>query len=332
MPEHYKLNPRRMRRTSSSISKSKTRNRNTPSTIAKKRAGTEKRELLEHVIAFDQYLGIAGIDSCYPYFDNYPMSEMAIMRGLDRGFNVTRYCQNTHACPVCTSRYMAIKREEYIALADNHESNGGFLVTQVLTIRSTFDQNSKDKYKDLNNVWSRMINKSAFKSARLKVSQPEYLRVQEEELNETGWFPHLHIVWFFDKSVSRKAAKEYTSAVSRLWSETANKWTDSGADPQGQGSKKITKGSSKTFGQYLFKHGFHDLKLNVGDLVTNETEYSIKPFELFRLFLDTGLLGFGEAWLDFQKASYGTTRAKFSRGLRLRLNVIDTKIPSELEE
>ena len=85
MPEHYKLNPRRMRRTSSSISKSKTRNRNTPSTTAKRRAGTEKRELLEHVIAFDQYLGIAGIDSCYPYFDNYPMSEMAIRRGLEGG-------------------------------------------------------------------------------------------------------------------------------------------------------------------------------------------------------------------------------------------------------
>jgi hypothetical protein len=140
------------------------------------------------------------------------------------------------------------------------------------------------------------------------------------------------MVWFFDKSVSRKAAKEFTSAISRLWSETANKWTNSGADPEGQESKKLTKGSARRFGQYLFKHGFHDLKLGVKALVTNETKYSIKPFELFRLFLDTGLLSFGEAWLDFQKASYGTTRAKFSRGLRLHLKVLDTKIPTELEE
>lgn len=323
-PQNYKPSAKRVRRTSSSISKVKTRNRKR--TKPNLEAGIQKRELLEQVIAHEDYLYASGIYTCFPYFGTWPLSELAVGRKISNGFNGPRYCGNTHACPVCASRQEAIKREDFIAVAFDHEQSGGYLITQLLTLRHGTYQDSKEKYINLNKVWGKMLNKSAYKTARTKAGSPEYLKVQEEVLNETGWFPHVHIVWFFDKETTKKEANAFTGSVSALWSATANTWTSTGAHPKFQRPKTLTKGSAISEGWYLFKHGFHDLASDPKTFIKNGQKYSLKPFEVFQLFLITGEVQLAEAWLEFQKASYGTTRIKFSRGLNRRIEELRAKV------
>jgi hypothetical protein len=223
-----------------------------------------------------------------------------------------------------------MKREAFISVAVEHELAGGYLVTQMLTLRHRTYQDSKEKYVNLNKVWGKMLNKSAFKTSRARAGSPEYLKIQEEVLNETGWFPHIHLVWFFSKTITRRESKAFTSSVAALWSATANTWTSTGADPKFQNPKTLTRGSAISEGWYLFKHGFHNLASDTKALIKNGHKYSLKPFEVFQLFLITGEVQLAEAWLEFQKASYGTTRVKFSKGLNKRIE--ELKIDFQVDD
>jgi hypothetical protein len=92
------------------------------------------------------------------------------------------------------------------------------------------------------------------------------------------------------------------------WCEAANSVWKLGADLAPQFDKPVTLSRSKSFAQYLFKHGFHNVDFD-------PAKDELSPFKLVRDLLASGDADGWQHWLDFTRASEGMNRVRFSTGL-----------------
>jgi len=271
-------------------------------TAAAAKASLEKRELLEGINLYGQTYHAAR---CFPYKPWLPMPEAARDRaaqGITR-----RSCNSRHDCPVCTSKYMAEKREDFICLMDSWVADGGLVHSMTLTIRNSFLEPSRAKYEALSRTWTAMNKRRPFQALKAEFGA-ESVRVLEEVFTDEGWFPHYHLVWFFPHGVSRAKVKTFMSKAKTFWCEAANSVWKLGAEYAPQFDKPVTLKGSKSFAQYLFKHGYHNL-----DFDSEKDELS--PFKLVRELLASGEVDGWQFWQDFTLASEGMNRVRFSRGL-----------------
>ena len=276
-------------------------------TPAAAKAALEKRELLEGINLYGDTYHAAR---CFPYHLGLPMPDAARARaaqGITR-----RSCNSRHDCPVCTSKYMAEKREDFIRLMDSWVADGGLVHSMTLTIRNSFLEPSRAKYEALSRTWTAMNRRRPFQSLKSEFGA-ESVRVLEEVLTDEGWFPHYHLVWFFPSGVTRAQVKTFMAKAKTYWCEAANSAWKLGADLAPQFDKPVTLSRSKSFAQYLFKHGFHNL-----DFDPEKDELS--PFKLVRDLLATGEAHGWQYWQDFTHASEGMNRVRFSKGLNGHLS------------
>jgi hypothetical protein len=218
---------------------------------------------------------------------------------------------------------MARYREETILLMRDWKSSGGFFYLQTFTQRTDTNSATPDLYKGLIATWTAMRKSSNFSKHYKNAGSPEFLKVLEESLSNKGWNIHFHVVWFFPSSTTTQSAEAFLVAANTQWSTDANKWTALGAEAQAQHWERVTDRTSKfaeTMARYMFKHGFFDVKEAKAELMAKE---KWAPFDLLRLFLYTGEIPFGDAWLDFQMGCKGRNRVRFSKGLLNRLMEID---------
>lgn len=202
---------------------------------------------------------------------------------------------------------MAEKREDFIRLMDSWVADGGLVHSMTLTIRNSFLEPTRAKYEALSRTWAAMNRRRPFQSLKAECGA-EVVRVLEEVLTDEGWFPHYHLAWFFPAGVSRAKVRTFMAKVKTYWCEAANSVWKLGADVAPQFDKPVTLSGSKSFAQYLFKHGFHKLDL---DLYKDE----FSPFELVRYLLVSGEADGWQFWQDFTLASEGMNRVRFSKGL-----------------
>jgi len=274
-------------------------------TPAAAKASLEKRELLEGINLSGQTYHAAR---CFPYQPWLPMPDAARDRaaqGITR-----RSCNSRHDCPVCTSKYMAEKREDFMLLMDAWVADGGLVHSMTLTIRNSFLEPSRSKYEALSRTWTAMNRRRPFQALKAEFGA-ESVRVLEEVLTDEGWFPHYHLVWFFPSGVTRAQVKTFMAKAKTYWCEAANSAWKLGADYAPQFDKPVTLSRSKSFAQYLFKHGFHNLNVD-------PAKEELSPFELVRALLASGEADGWQYWQDFTSASEGMNRVRFSKGL-LRL-------------
>ena len=271
-------------------------------TPAAAKAALEKRELLEGINLYGDTYHAAR---CFPYQPWLPMPDAARDRaaqGITR-----RSCNSRHDCPVCTSKSMAEKREDFILLMDAWVAAGGLVHSMTLTLRNSFLEPTRTKYEALSRTWTAMNRRRTFQSMKAEYGV-EHVRVLEEVLTDEGWFPHYHLVWFFPSGVSRGKVKTFMKSAKTYWTEAANSVWKLGADFGPQFDKPVTQSRSKTLAQYLFKHGFHDLTFD-------SAKEELSPFELVRDLLASGEADGWQFWQDFTLASEGMNRVRFSKGL-----------------
>lgn len=271
-------------------------------TSAANQAAIAKRELLEGINLYGQTYHAAR---CFPYQPWLPMPEAARHRaalGMTR-----RSCNSRHDCPVCTSKFMTEKLRDFRRLMDSWVANRGQVFWMTFTLRNSFLEPSRAKYEALSSTWTTMNRRRSFKTLKSKFGV-EFVRVLEEVFTEEGWFPHYHVAWFFPHAVTAMQAEEFMASAKIFWAEAANAEWKLGADPSKQFSGPVTQSSSKTFAQYLFKHGFYDVNL---DLDTSD----LSPFNMARILLQTGEADGWKFWYDFTLASEGMNRVRFSKGL-----------------
>lgn len=280
----------------------KRRKREYKYTPAAANAALAKRELLEEVREITQ---LVGVGLCYPYKNGFARPKKALDL-LQAGFTL-RNCGNCHACPVCASRYMAVRRAQFEAAAEAWVKNGGYMMQLKLSVRHDPGTPSADKYRALTDTWTRMRNKAHYKAIAAKVSKPHFVKILEEVVTEVGLFPHLHVIWLFGKGISQEQAKDFLVEVKTLWCETANSHSI-GAELPGQYHSELNSDNVPGIGHYFFKHGYFEL-----DLQPLECE-SLDPFGALRRHLATGEVDYLIFWLDFEASSARQTRVRFSKG------------------
>ena len=272
-------------------------------TPAAQRAAWEKRELLEAINLYGETYHAAR---CFPYQPWLPMPAAAAERmqqGLTR-----RSCNSRHDCPVCTSKFMAEKREDFRLLMHHWVKDGGIVSLMSLNLRNRFLDPTWIKYNSLSATWTEMSKRYRFKQAKKSLGV-HFVRVLEEVLTEDGWFPHFHVVWFFPKGTSSDALGAFHKQVVEAWCEAANSKTPMGAEGNPQHISTVDQNSHVPLSNYLFKHAFHDIKEKAHEKV-------LSPFNLVRILLASGYADGWEFWRDFSDASDGKTRVRFSSYLK----------------
>jgi hypothetical protein len=313
----------RARTHSSSISKGKRNKRFVKSTPAMLQAAIQKRQHLEALIENPEYLLSYGVQNCFPYKFNYPIPPKAAARQGAEGITYTRNCGNMHFCPVCASRVMASYREDALELMLDWKQRGGRFYFLTLTQRTSIDVPTGDLYRGLTDSWAAMKRSAAYKESNTNAGSPECVKVLEESLSSSGWNVHWHILWFMPNSTKDKAATDFLDRCISQWVKSANKHSALGAEGPSQQWERVSDSPTKfaqTMSRYLFKHGYFD-NTETRETLLAQTVWS--PFELLRVFLHTGEVSFGNAWLDFQRSCRGKHRVRFSKGLRERLEELN---------
>ena len=266
----------------------------------------EKRELLEAINMYGETYHAAR---CFPYKPGYPMPKAAeerAQRGMTR-----RSCNSRHDCPVCTSKYMAQRREEFIKLMTNWISDGGSVHWMTLTLRTNFSEDTRTKYQNLSRTWTQMNKRRSFQKEKKQLA-PESVRVLEEAFTDDGWFPHYHVAWFFPPKVNHRTAKTFMDNTKIHWCETANTHTRHGASMKGQYQGAVNQQNPRALADYLFKHGFFDVTFDAH-------QDALGPFELARGLVSLGLADGWEHWRNFSRGSDGLNRVRLSNGLVQRV-------------
>lgn len=278
----------------------KRRKRKYKYTLAAQNAALAKRELLE--LLRDE-TRLPGVGMCFPYKSGYQWPQKATELA-QAGFTL-RNCGNSHACPVCASRYMSIRRAQFESAAAEWTAQGGFLLELKLSLKNDASVPSRDKYRGLTTTWTRMRNKSRYKALAGSLRNPPFVKILEETISETGIFPHIHIIWLFDKSTTLRQAKAFLRELQILWCETAN--THSlGAQVSGQNIRTLSSDNVEGIAAYYFKHGYYELGLRP------QVESTLDPFGALRRFFETGEVAYLIFWIDFEISSAHQTRVRFS--------------------
>lgn len=103
----------------------------------------------------------------------------------------------------------------------------------------------------------------------------------------------------------KTSARYFLQEVVRLWCEAANAYS-LGAEIAGQRVGRLSNDNVRGIAFYFFKHGYYDLNLKP------QNHDKLDPFEAYRRFQITGEIEYLVFWVDFQAASEGQIRVKFS--------------------
>lgn len=219
-------------------------------------------------------------------------------------------CNNRHACPVCTSKYMAKQREHLIKTMVSQRLKGGDVISTVLNQAIPTGQDTALSYRRLFRAWSEMGKSAAFRKLQKQQQVEGYVRILEETHGPKGWFPHFHCVWFFEKQPSQATIDAFGAKLAQLWAKFSIKTGAEGTLAANQHTEAISEGSERSQANYLTKHGYFDLSF---DPENPQTE--LKPFELLEVALVSADADLIQAWLNFETATSGAKRVVMSRNL-----------------
>jgi hypothetical protein len=195
-----------------------------------------------------------------------------------------------------------------------HRANGGEIFQSVLNQAIKPQVELKVSLPLLNKAWAEMTKTMAWRKLVYKYGLYGYVRLQEEAFNTDTWFPHFHVIWFFNERFGYDHMLTFTLEVADLWATYSNKVGAIGTSAFNQLQDTIDEGSEKSQANYLFKHGFLDLVFDPG---TVDLEHdSLTPFEFLVYTLYQADADLMDKWEDFEKATSGTKRVVLSKKLK----------------
>ena len=224
---------------------------------------------------------------------------------------ITKRCGNRHACPPCTSRFMAKHRKSLAKAMRNHRDNGGDVCTGALTIEVTHGTLLSESIKALKLSWSSMAKSGSFTNLLKKHKIVGYARIAEQKLINHTWFPHFHMIWLSETPLSQLNIDNFGAELATLWAKYAAKAGAANTLAANQSIYAVEQGSEQAKANYLCKHGYFDLNKDLDFYPTGD--FAFEPFEVLEIALITGQLEFVEKWEEFEKATSGMNRVNSSR-------------------
>jgi DNA-directed RNA polymerase subunit RPC12/RpoP len=267
-----------------------------------------KYQILYHLKAFTSVMGIGNCSDIIRIYNPPDPNHQKL---------IAKPCGNRHACPVCSSRFMAKMRVKSVEIAQIHRANGGNIYQATFNQRYAPNTPMKKSLKMLTETWKLMGKSTAWRKLQKKYGVEGYIRIQESAHLPTGWFPHFHLQWFFSNAESESTMMAFSVEAAALWVKYSNDVGAVGTASANQFHYALKPGTERAQANYLFKHGYFDLKYD--PLSVSAERDSLKPFEFLIHALFMGDNDLIQEWVDFEEATYRTIRVKISKSLKDKL-------------
>lgn len=134
------------------------------------------------------------------------------------GYAGLQTCGSVWACPVCSAKIVAERREELLTMMTQAVADGCDLAFVTFTVPHL-------KIDDLAKLHDALMDgmRAIGRNRRVKELRDElcfigYSRVAEVTLGSHGWHPHLHLVYYFDDAVTQDELEELLDAEHHAWS------------------------------------------------------------------------------------------------------------------
>jgi hypothetical protein len=208
-------------------------------------------------------------------------------------------------------------RVKAVEIAQIHRANGGTIYQATFNQRYEPNTPMKESLKMLLESWRLMGKSTAWRKLQKQYGLEGVIRIQESAHLPTGWFPHFHIQWFFSNTESEATMMAFSMEAAALWVKYSNDVGAVGTTSANQYHYALEPGTERAQANYLFKHGYFDLKFD--PISANPEIDSLKPFEFLEHAVLKGDYDLIQEWVDFEQATFNKSRVRISKALKEKL-------------
>jgi len=231
-------------------------------------------------------------------------------------FGGLQRCASPHVCPCCAAT-ISHRRAAEIDLAVSHwESLGGTVLLSTFTLQHTVAESLAVVANRLLGAFRRLRSGRQWSLFAARYGLAGAIKAVEYTYGESGWHPHLHVIWFtaaLSRSQQRNAAtwlRSRWTALVATYGGYAHELIGCDTRPAGSGSAAL--------GSYLTKLGG---SWSVGDEVARANRKQSRarggatPTMLLAAAGDGDLLA-ARLFREYAAYTYGKDSLRWSRGLR----------------
>ena len=235
-------------------------------------------------------------------------------------------CGSVHSCPVCAAKIRQRRAVEIDRVVKAHMDRGGIALFQTFTLPHDIDDDLSCLLKTVAGAFRKVISGRGYMDDKRDYSITASIRASEVTFGKAGAHPHLHVIFFCDRSLSPAQIRtlqfrlfaRWTSAVEAVGYRAPliglcpiERVTESGLGAYVQ-KFVMTADSNRRLGMEMTRH---DLKLGRR---TGRT-----PFQVLADFAATGDCADLALWHEWEQASKGMQSITWSKGLKARFGIAE---------
>lgn len=223
-------------------------------------------------------------------------------------------CSSVWACPVCSSKIEAERREEVFKAVKGQIENGGEVYMAVFTIPHTKFDNVKYLRERLAAIWKRLIASRQWQGWKTQLCIAGVIRKLEVTHGGNGWHPHLHVLFFINEAEAASII-DFQRWLFRSWSNSVKK------AGLGECSKNAfdfeLAGNANAAADYVAKGAAFEMVATR----TKKNGAGRSPWALLQSYVDDYDQHDGELFLEYANAFKGARQLTWSRYLKDRFGI-----------
>lgn len=236
-------------------------------------------------------------------------------------------CGSVWACPVCSAKIQAERRDEIQRVVDWAGSEGLTCVFGTMTLRHNRKQSLELVWGGLSHAFRRVSQDKAVRRLRKKYGFAGYVRVVEVTYGKNGWHPHVHTLALYDFGDMddyeiELALEEIRAAEFAVWARAAREHGLGKPDKKRYQLQLV----SNSLADYLSKASYNGEKASfemAGSTLKESYGKNRNPWEILQDIVETGNADDVDLWREYEAVSRGRRMLTWSRGLKAAAGVTE---------
>lgn len=251
------------------------------------------------------------------------------------GYSGLATCGSIWACPVCSTRIQAGRREELQLLVDWADANGFTVLFGTMTLRHHRNQALGQVWGALGDCFKAVRTNGSVRKIRDELGFDGYVRaVEVTHSPQNGWHPHIHQLYLLKRSTITDEQMEVLGDVEfAAWKKAAVK---AGLGEPVRKRYQLERVSGD-IADYMAKDD--DIRPSSSaayELAGSATKVGRKtsrtPFQILADFSETGNADDFDLWNEYERVSKGKRALTWSQGLKDRAGVTERSDDEIVEE
>lgn len=229
-------------------------------------------------------------------------------------------CGSVWTCPVCAVKVQEQRRLEIIEAMRKHRESGGICALVTFTVSHHKHQKLDDLLPPLLDSLRGWKSLRAVKDARSSLAYSGSIRCLEVRHSPVnGWHPHVHEIWFLDKSFSVDQVKTVRDSLAASWVKYLGKKGLSALDRVGFDLQVRTGDGIEAAGAYVAKWG-HELAYSNSKLGKRGSR---SPWQILESCTVAWNVKDHNLFAEYAQAFEGRSQLYWSPGLKKRFGLVD---------